>query len=192
MIKATRAVAVLLTAMCLFACGGYDDEPAETGAETQAAAEGPAIRRVTAYMEPKSGSDVTGRAIFIYESGTTEMSLQLENVPPGTHAVHLHETGDCSAPDATSAGDHWNPTGEPHGEWGGTGGFHLGDIGNIEAAEAGSVSFNFSTDRWTIGGGGQNDITGKAVVVHAQPDDFTSQPAGAAGERIACGVIEAS
>jgi Cu-Zn family superoxide dismutase len=196
MLDLTRFAAILLVLAGLLACGGYDDERTEAAApepapEPAAPADSqPAIRRGTAHMEPKSGSDVTGRAIFILDSGTTEMALQLVNVPPGTHAVHLHETGDCSAPDAASAGDHWNPTGHPHGAWAAPSGFHLGDIGNVEAGADGAVSYTFSTDKWDIGGGGTNDIVGRAVVVHAQPDDFTTQPSGAAGARIACGVVE--
>ena len=110
---------------------------------------------------------------------------------PGSHAVHIHEHGDCSAPDAMSAGGHWNPTSKAHGKWGQADGeFHLGDIGNIEVGADGKGIIEFVTDLWTIGGGGPNDVVGKSIIVHAMPDDYTSQPTGAAGERIGCGEIQ--
>jgi Cu-Zn family superoxide dismutase len=110
-------------------------------------------------------------------------------VEPGPHAVHIHETGDCSAEDGSSAGGHWNPTGEEHGKWG-EHPFHLGDIGNIEVGEDGTGSITLSTDLWSIGDSSDHDVVGKSIVVHAGADDFKSQPSGAAGERIGCGVIE--
>jgi Cu-Zn family superoxide dismutase len=114
--------------------------------------------------------------------------VTLEQAPPGEHAVHIHETGDCSADDGSSAGGHWNPTSQDHGRWDAAP-FHLGDIGNVVVNEEGDGSLSLITDRWTMGGGGPNDIMGLAVIVHADPDDFTSQPSGAAGVRIGCGVI---
>ena len=91
-------------------------------------------------------------------------------------------------PTVTSAGGHWNPTGVAHGKWG-EGEFHLGDIGNIAVGEDGTGSITLTTDLWEIGTGSDVDIVGKGIIVHAGADDFTSQPSGAAGARIGCGVI---
>ena len=162
---------------------GAKEESAETEVQTAP------VRRATAYINPRSGSDLGGSAIFINDGSRIELQVTLEQAPPGEHAVHIHETGDCSAEDASSAGGHWNPSSEDHGQWD-TPPFHLGDIGNIVVDEEGKGSLSLITDRWSMGGGGVNDILGHAVVVHADPDDFSSQPSGAAGARIGCGVIE--
>ena len=139
-----------------------------------------------------SGSNVTGTATFTQgDNGTVTMVLRVENLTPGEHAIHLHETGDCSAPDATSAGAHWNPTGDPHGKRGDNG-FHAGDIDNIVAGEDGIGTLEMEFDDWTIGGDEETNILNKAVIIHADADDCESQPAGNAGGRIACGVIQAS
>ncbi len=147
------------------------------------------VNRAMSYVDAKSGSDLVGKAIFINEQAGVTMMIEVENASPGSHAVHLHEVGDCSADDGTSAGPHWNPTGDPHGKWGHDG-FHLGDIGNLEGGADGTGRMEFTSDLWTMGGTAESNIIGKAVVVHASPDDFETQPTGAAGARIGCGVIE--
>ncbi len=106
------------------------------------------------------------------------------------HAVHIHEFGDCTAKDATSAGGHWNPEGEDHGKLDHGDHFHLGDIGNVTANEDGIATLTGTTDKWSMVEGVSNSIIGKSVVVHEHADDFTSQPSGAAGGRIGCGIIE--
>ena len=142
----------------------------------------------TATIEPRSASTLTGTARFVFESGSVTLTLNVEHAPPGEHAVHLHETGDCSAPDASSAGAHWNPGHANHGRWGEPP-FHLGDIGNLHVGEDGTGSLILTTDKWTIGTGGTGDILGHAVIVHEKPDDFKTQPTGAAGSRLGCGVV---
>jgi Cu-Zn family superoxide dismutase len=118
------------------------------------------------------------------------MVANLKGLEPGVHAIHLHENGDCSATDATSAGGHWNPNTKEHGDWN-EGMNHMGDIGNLDADADGNVSYIFSTDKWCLDCDDSNkNIKGKGVIVHAKADDFTSQPSGAAGARVACGVIE--
>ena len=136
-----------------------------------------------------SGSTLTGTAIFTKDGENITVSVEIQNASPGLHAVHIHENGDCSAPDATSAGGHWNPTDVAHGKWG-EGEFHLGDLGNITVGEDGTGSFELTTDLWEIGTGSDIDVIGKGIIVHADADDFISQPSGNAGARIGCGVIE--
>lgn len=87
-----------------------------------------------------------------------------------------------------SAGGHWNPTNTAHGKWG-DGEFHLGDIGNITVGKDGTGVIELTTDLWEIGTGSDRDVVGKAIILHAGADDFTSQPSGAAGARIGCGAI---
>ena len=168
--------------VAIVGCGGASKE---SGGETEVQTE--PVKRATAYLTGRSGGDLGGSAIFI-NGPKIDLQVTLEQAPPGEHAVHIHEIGDCSADDGSSAGGHWNPTGHDHGRWDETP-FHLGDIGNVVVNEEGDGSLSLSTDRWTMGGGGTNDIMGLAVVVHAVADDFTSQPSGAAGARIGCGVI---
>jgi len=146
--------------------------------------------QITVPMASKSGSSVTGSISFVQEGSQVKMIANLTGLEPGVHAIHLHENGDCSAMDATSAGGHWNPGSNEHGDWA-EGMHHMGDIGNLEANADGNVSYTFSTDKWCLDcDDSTKNIMGKGVIVHAKADDFTSQPSGAAGARVACGVIE--
>ena len=184
MIGASGACALLLTAAVAWSgCGGSGSSDSAA-----AGAGGREVRRDTVPLDPTRDSQANGSAIFIREPAAITVRVSLQNTPPGGHAVHVHETGDCRAADASSAGGHWNPTGVEHGPWG-TPPFHLGDIGNVTVGEDGTGSLNLTTDLWTMGTGADNDLVGKAVIVHASPDDFATQPTGAAGGRIACGVI---
>ena len=133
--------------------------------------------------------EISGEAVFTHNDEQITLMIEIHDTSPGLHAVHIHEHGDCSAPDGTSAGGHWNPTSTAHGKWG-EGEFHLGDIGNIMVAEDGTGSISLTTDLWEIGTGSDVDVVGKSIIVHAGADDFISQPSGAAGARIGCGVIE--
>jgi Cu-Zn family superoxide dismutase len=144
--------------------------------------------KATATLESRSDSKVTGKVYFTEHNGKVLMKVTVEGLTPGKHAIHLHEKGDCSAPDAASAGGHWNPTSELHGQWA-HGSFHHGDIGNLVANAKGKAELNFATDQWTIGDGKPTDVVGHSVIVHAKEDDFTTQPTGNAGGRQACGVI---
>ena len=196
---------ILLLTICIFAslvdCKSDKKENTETEVvetETTEIAE-PAkvettveINKIKVTLNPKSGSNVTGNAVFRQEDGIVTMVAIMSGLEPGTHAIHLHETADCSSDDGKSTGGHWNPTGQPHGKWGDETGFHKGDIGNFIADEKGNGTISFTTDAWCIGcEDPAKDILGKAIIVHQGTDDFTSQPSGAAGARISCaGVVE--
>ena len=187
----------LLTGVLLASCGGESpppvtEQPAADRAEPAAAPPPPAgsTLRAIARMEPRSGSSVSGAIVFTAFEGPMVMGGILTGGEAGTHAIHIHEVGDCSAADGTSAGPHFNPTGAPHGAPDSPPGqHHAGDLGNITFDENGRAGF----DR-VLGTGltfrGDTGIVGRAVIVHAKPDDFETQPTGAAGARIACGVIE--
>jgi Cu-Zn family superoxide dismutase len=140
-------------------------------------------------LEPKSGSNVTGTATFSEKNGIVSFEAKLSGLKPGIHGIHIHEKADCSATDATSAGGHWNPLHVKHGKWSDTE-HHKGDIGNFTANENGNATVNLKTDEWCIGCGDANkDILGKGLIVHANPDDYTTQPTGNAGGRVACSAI---
>lgn len=144
-----------------------------------------------AAMEAASGSQVTGEANFTEEAnGRVRFELSVENLSPGEHAVHLHEKGDCSAEDASSAGGHWNPTMKPHGKRGDGSSYHKGDVGNMTVGNDGKGTLNLTIEGWSIGGADSTNVVGKSVIVHEKADDFTTQPTGNAGGRVSCGVIK--
>lgn len=148
-------------------------------------------QEITVQMEPRSGSNVSGTVTFIEKNGEVTMTAELSGLSEGMHAIHLHENADCSAKDASSAGGHWNPTFEDHGEWGDANGYHRGDIGNFDVNSQGKGSITFTTDKWCIGCDDETEnILNKAVIVHDGADDYTSQPSGNAGTRIGCAVIK--
>ena len=147
-------------------------------------------KSVAVPMSSKSGSDVSGVIEFMQTEEGVTMNVDLEGLTQGTHAIHIHQNGDCSSDDGKSAGGHWDPTMEDHGKWG-EGMYHSGDIGNLEVSEDGKATLEFTTGKWCIGCDDEmKNIIGKGVIVHASADDFKSQPSGAAGARVACGVIE--
>lgn len=149
------------------------------------------MKMAIATIKEANKSMVSGTVKFTQvDSQKVKIEVEVMNLAAGEHALHLHEKGDCSAPDAKSAGGHWNPTGEKHGKRG-SGEYHKGDITNLKTEKTNSMTFWSETiSGWTIGGPDSTNIVGKAVIIHDGADDFTSQPSGAAGKRVACGVIE--
>lgn len=142
-----------------------------------------------AKLESASGSDVSGTLNFHEDGGETRIRGKLEGLEPGRHALHVHVSGDCSAADASSAGGHFAPDDDPHGDPGTvTERHHVGDLGNIVADDSGVAEIDKTDAEMTLGSG-DNTILDRAVIVHARADDMESQPAGAAGDRIACGVV---
>ena len=149
------------------------------------------VEEIQVRFQPKNNSNLSGTVTFTEENGEVTMTADISGLNEGMHAIHLHENGDCSAEDGSSAGGHWNPTNEQHGEWGSADGYHKGDIGNFDVNAEGNGSVTFTTDQWCIGCDDANkNILGKAVIIHDGVDDYTSQPSGAAGTRIGCAVIE--
>lgn len=146
-------------------------------------------RRIAeAQLSPTQGNEAEGVVTFIEEASGIRVIADVRNLSVnGRHGFHIHENGDCSAPDATSAGGHFNPTGETH-----AGPMaekrHVGDLGNLETSESGSAMYVRVDEH--ISFDGMKSIIGKSVIVHAKADDLQSQPTGAAGPRLACGVIE--
>lgn len=177
MSRTTTLIAFALGAIC-FACGDSEEDDHNHDAET-----------LEATLAPKSGNTtLAGKATFSGEAGMVQVKVDLTGAPEGVHGVHIHETGDCSAADAMSAGGHWNPSMQMHGMLSATA--HLGDIGNITVKADGTGTLTATNPAWELTGTGVNNLKGKAVIVHAMPDDFMTQPTGNAGGRIGCGVIE--
>jgi Cu-Zn family superoxide dismutase len=145
-------------------------------------------KTAVATLQPKSGTQVTGTATFTQKDGGVEVVVNAKGLPPGKHGIHVHEKGDCSAADASSAGGHFAPAGGQHA--GPTApNRHAGDLGNIEAGADGSATLTITTDKLSVGSGDAN-VIGRALVIHGDADDLTTQPSGNSGGRIACGVIE--
>jgi len=143
-------------------------------------------------LEAKSGSTASGMVSLTEKDGQVTLEAHINGLDSGVHAIHIHEKADCSSADGKSAGGHWNPTFQPHGDWGDAAGYHRGDIGNFTADDSGHGMITFSTDQWCIGCDDTvKNLVGRAIIVHQGADDLTSQPSGAAGARVSCaGIIE--
>jgi superoxide dismutase, Cu-Zn family len=144
-------------------------------------------KQATTQLESRSGSTTTGTATFEEDGEQVTLTLEVSGATPGRHGAHIHENGDCSAADASSAGGHWNPATKTHGPPDAN--HHLGDLGNITIGQDGRGTLTLSKKEWKIGDGSAEDVVGKAVVIHANEDDLATDPAGNSGGRVACGVI---
>ena len=142
-----------------------------------------------AALASRSGSNAVGALHLMWAGDGVRVTGQVSGLAPGSvHAFHIHEKGDCSAADASSAGGHFNPTAQPHGR-SGQGAHHAGDADNLVADAKGVARVDAHLGGLSLGNGAANDVAGRAVIVHAAADDYSSQPAGNAGARVACGVI---
>jgi len=142
-----------------------------------------------ATLDPTSGSTAKGMVHFTdVGDGNVEVVVDLTGVPPGVHGFHIHEKGDCGN-NAMNAGGHFNPTGMIHGAPDAVS-HHAGDFGNVTAEANGEVHTRFTTHSISLKANDTTNAVGHAVVLHANPDDLTSQPAGNAGPRIACGIVQ--
>ena len=139
-----------------------------------------------AVLYPTEGNKVEGTVIFTQAAEGIKIVANITGLTPGKHGFHIHEYGDCSSPDGTSAGGHFNPTMMPHGSPTDMK-HHEGDIGNITADSAGVAHLEWVDKMMTFSG--PESIIGHSVIVHANEDDMKTQPTGNAGPRVACGVI---
>jgi len=146
----------------------------------------PGSSSAVADLAPTKGNTARGIVTFTTQGDRLHVVADVSGLTPGTHGFHVHEKGDCSADDAMSAGGHFNPTAKPHGNPS-TAEHHAGDLPMLVADASGRAHFDADIEPATIGG--SNDIAGKGVIVHKDPDDFQTQPTGNSGARVACGVI---
>jgi superoxide dismutase, Cu-Zn family len=161
-------------------------EPANTPPPSNASA---AATQHRVDLMPGQGGNVAGALDLVVSDGAVVMTGLVSALKPGSrHGFHIHEKGDCSSPDFKSAGEHFNPTSQPHGDPA-TPPHHLGDIPNLEADDMGKASVNARIEGVTLGDGGPSDLVGRAIVVHGDVDDYKTQPSGNSGDRVACGVI---
>lgn len=144
------------------------------------------IPKAVAVLHPTQGNKAQGVVTFAKEEGGVRVVAKLTNVPKGVHGFHIHEFGDCSSPDGSAAGGHFNPTAMAHADRTAEK-RHVGDLGNITADDQGNAQLDYVDKHLEFSGA--NSIIGHAVILHANPDDYTTQPTGNAGGRIACGVI---
>ena len=166
--KIIHTIVALPLAIVLAGCAGGGSAP---GAET--------------ILKPTQGNQVSGVVTYRQSGGNVQVAALVSGLTPGAHGFHIHDKGDCSAPDATSAGGHLNPGAKPHGHPGSTE-HHAGDMPQLEADAAGNAQLSVE-----LAGVALDSIVGRGVIVHAAPDDFKTQPTGNSGARVACGVISA-
>lgn len=162
----------VLAATLLAACQSVPDEPL----------------RATAALQPTKGSKAFGEATFEQAGDKVHVTVFAQGLVPGRqHGFHIHEAGDCSSGDGMSAKGHFNPQAKQHGQ---PGSGHAGDLPMLQADKAGKAKLDATIDGISIGQGAGN-IVGRGLIIHADPDDFKTQPTGNSGARIACGVIKA-
>ena len=162
------AAAVLLTA-----CASTPDAPL----------------RATAQLQPTKGSKTFGEATFEESGGKVHVVVYVQGLKPGQeHGLHIHEVGDCSSGDGMSTKGHFNPYGKPHAHHS-TPERHAGDLPALKAGKDGRAKVDAMMDVITVGPGPAS-VIGRGLIVHADPDDYKTQPTGNAGTRIACGVIK--
>ncbi|MEX2198822.1 MAG: superoxide dismutase family protein [Burkholderiales bacterium] len=141
----------------------------------------------SAGLAATKGNKTVGEVTFEQVGGKVRVTAQLINLKPNQeHGFHIHEKGDCSSGDGMSAGGHFNPYGKPHGKGAER---HAGDLPNLKTDAKGRARLTVDMDIMTLTSGPAS-IIGRGVIVHADPDDYTSQPVGNAGARLACGVIK--
>ncbi len=180
------AAVLLASALALAA----QDKPANPAAGVAKPAAASAVVKGSAsvVLEPTQGSQVRGTVTFTPAAGGVRVVADISGLTPGSHGFHVHDKGDCSAPDATSAGGHFNPGGTPHGAPDAEK-HHAGDLGNITAGDDGKAHLDQVFPFLSLSGA--DSIVGRGFIVHAGKDDMTTQPTGNAGARAACGVIKA-
>ncbi|HKO93620.1 MAG TPA: superoxide dismutase family protein [Polyangiaceae bacterium] len=196
------------TLLALLACGGSQPEALAPAAETPAAT-GPAAAELAAPLadaittpesataggtallaifQPKSGSKLSGTATLTETPEGVRVVLAVEGISPGEHGVHVHEKGDCSAPDGASAGEHFNPATHPHA-LPSTSPRHLGDLGNITVGADGKGALEIVATDANLKPADPNSFAGRAIIIHEKKDDG-GQPTGNAGGRIGCAEIK--
>ncbi|WAS89798.1 superoxide dismutase family protein [Nannocystis punicea] len=145
----------------------------------------------TAELKPLGASGVDGDVTFTPSGGGVRVEARIRGLSPGDHGIHIHEFGVCSQPDGKAAGEHFNPDHIEHGAPDASR-HHAGDLGNVVGAGADKLTtIDVKFQGFTLDAGPRG-ILGRSLVVHAEPDDYTAQPAGNSGARIACGVIRAT
>ncbi|HEU5134557.1 MAG TPA: superoxide dismutase family protein [Steroidobacteraceae bacterium] len=189
----------LCAASALLAGCGQRDQPAATteapgtpsapapadASPTASGASGPSVK-----LAPTQGQNASGTLALVAEGDGVRVTGTLQGLSPNAEfGFHIHEKGDCSAPDASSAGAHFNPANMPHGDPQGLA-HHAGDMLNAKSDMQGAATVDAVATGVSLGSGQPNDVRGRAIVLHEKADDYATQPSGDSGARIACGVID--
>jgi superoxide dismutase, Cu-Zn family len=141
----------------------------------------------SANLGPTKGNQTAGTVTFVQHGQRVVVEARVTGLTRGLHGFHIHEKGDCTAADALSAGNHFNPHKEPHAAPD-SAHRHAGDLGNLTADANGVAVYRIEVSGIALDTG-PDSIIGRAVIVHANPDDLRTQPSGNAGSRLACGLI---
>jgi len=196
--KATNVGLAVGVALVLAACSreqpeGAPREPeATTAAPAEKATPAEPAQEAAAQVAPTQGNTVTGALALSSSPQGVHITGAIQGLKPNAEfGFHIHEKGDCSAPDGSSAGGHFNPTQAQHGNPTGTT-HHAGDMVNIQSNAEGVAQVDTTASGTTLHGDPTTDVMGKAIVVHEGPDDYATQPSGNSGKRVACGVIAAA
>ena len=169
--SATVTIAVLLAA--LSACSVFKDGP-----------------KAVAQLEATKGNLVWGNVSFVQVEGKVIVRADVRGLRPSAQfGFHVHEKGDCSSPDGMAAGEHFNPTAKPHAHYS-VAERHAGDLTNLRSDAEGVAVYAFETNLLSVTAG-PTSVVGRAIIIHAEPDDYRTQPTGNSGARIACGLIRA-
>lgn len=145
-------------------------------------------KQAVAVLEAKSGSSVAGTVTFTEQKEGVLVQAEAHGLTPGLHGFHIHEKGDCSADDASSAGEHFNPDSKEHGAPANEH-HHAGDFGNVVVDENGNGKYERVLSFISLQDG-KRSVLNRSILIHANPDDLTTQPSGNSGARVACGVIK--
>lgn len=180
----------LVALLALSACGGGAEAPAPEPAPpaSPAPAPPPEPATATATLQGRTGTETAGTVTFTQDGDVVRVVAVVSGAAAGDHGFHVHENGDCSAADFTSAGGHFNPTAGIHGGPSAEE-RHAGDLGNITIGEDGTGRLELTTDMLTVAVGPES-VVGRAIILHEKADDLVSQPTGDAGGRVACGIVQ--
>ncbi len=177
-----KGVGLIIAGMLLFGCARQSQKkPAEKKDKE------PQVTEAIATIHPAEGEEMTGTVTFTKTENGTKVEANLNNLSQGKHGFHIHEYGNCSDRESlASAGGHYNPANQPHASPT-SDQRHVGDMGNIPAGPEGNGELTYTDPIIQLNG--KHSVVGRAVVIHSGEDDLESQPSGAAGSRIGCGVI---
>lgn len=178
------ATSLILTAFAVTGCASASTDQYAKSEKTAP------VYYAVAKLNPTAGNEVSGDVHFSEGFGEVKVVAKLKGLPANSeHGFHIHEFGDCRAPNAASAGGHYNPGGHQHGAPNSES-YHAGDLGNIKSNAKGEATLKITMKNISLSGA-MGPVLGRGVIVHKNPDDLVSQPTGGAGDRIACGVIGA-
>jgi Cu-Zn family superoxide dismutase len=194
---ASQLLASSLLLMTVTSCACTDDRTADAEKkerynreiaavlDTFAAKRAPVVEAV-AQVKSFKGDEIKGKVVFTRVPNGIRIVADIDGLTPGKHGFHIHESGDCSSP--STVGSHFNPTNSKHGGPD-SAERHVGDLGNLVADERGHA--HYERVDTVISFEGEKSILDRSIVIHSDADDFTTQPTGNSGDKIACGVIKA-